>query len=371
MPVSVAEINLDAVRRNVRAIREKVGPGVAIMPAVKANAYGHGAVKVSRAALEAGVDMLGVARIEEAVELRDAGIEAPILILGPPSPDAAPEIVGRDVTTAICDEDFARALSACASASGKTAKAHVKLDTGMGRVGVPVESALELILSVAALPGITIEGVFTHFPSADEEDSGFTKQQLAQFGNLISELESRGIRPRFVHAANSAAILDHPDSHFDLVRPGIMFYGLYPGANVGRSVAVQPVLTLKTRVVFLKEIPVGATVSYGRTFRAPRRTRVATIPIGYADGFSRLLSNRGQAIVNGRKVPVIGRVCMDLTMLDVTDVPGVQVGDEVVLYGTQGNERIGVEEVAAMIGTIPYEVLCAVGPRIPRVYLGE
>jgi len=367
MPVSVAEINLHAIRRNVRAIREKVGPGVGLMPAVKANAYGHGAVKVSRAALEAGVDMLGVACIEEAVELRDAGIKE--LILGAAPVDAASEIVERNVTAAICDEAFARALSACASSCGKTAKAHIKVDTGMGRVGVPIESALDLILGVAALPGIVIEGVFTHFPSADEEDSGFTKRQLEQFGRLIGELESRGLRPRIVHAANSAAILDYPESSLDLVRPGIMFYGLYPSSAVNRSVAVTPALTLKTRVVFLKEIQTGATVSYGRTFRASRRTKVATIPIGYADGYSRSLSNRGQAIVRGRKVPVIGRVCMDQTMLDVTDVPGVQVGDEVVVYGDQGNETIGVEDVAAMIGTIPYDVLCAVGSRIPRVYI--
>ncbi|MDO8683064.1 MAG: alanine racemase [Armatimonadota bacterium] len=368
---TIAEVNLNTIRRNVRAIKEKIGPNVRLMPIVKANAYGHGAVKVTRAALEAGADMFGVARIEEALELRDTGIEAPILIMGSAPAEAAQEIIDRNITATVFDANFAQALSASAALSGKKAKVHIKVDTGMGRIGVHSEAALDFILYVMGFPGLVVEGVFTHFPCADEDDSGFTKRQISDFTRLTKELEHRGVRPTIAHAANSGGIADHPESHLDMVRAGIILYGLYPSKTVARCVDVEPVLTLKTRVAFIKQIEPGMTVSYGRTYRAKRRTSVATIPIGYADGFSRHLSNCGHAIIHGSRVPIIGRVCMDQTMLDVSNVPDVRVGDEVILYGSQGNETISVEDVAALLNTVPHDVLCAIGQRVPRVYIGE
>ena len=368
---TIAEIDLNAVRANIRAIREKIGLGVRVMPIVKANAYGHGAAQVSRAVLDAGADMLGVACVAEAAILREAGIAAPILILGCSPADAVPDIVEQNVTATVCEIGFARALSAQAARFGKTARIHVKVDTGMGRIGTPTAQAASLIREISSLPGVEVEGVFTHFPSSDEDDSGFTAGQTAEFSKLLEELEREGLRPRIAHAANSGATLDHPNAYFDMIRPGIIMYGAYPSPLSSRSIVVTPALTFKTRVVFLKEIQAGTSVSYGRTFRAARKTTVATIPAGYADGFSRHLSNKGYALVRGQKAPIIGRVCMDQTLLDVTDTPGVQVGDEVILYGRQGDERISIEEIAELTGTVPHDVLCAIGPRVPRVYLGE
>ena len=368
MSPTIAEVDLDAIRNNCRAVRDRVGSDVRVMPVVKANAYGHGAVKVTKAVLEAGADMLAVARIEEALELREAGVDAPVLILGCSPPEAAREMVDNDVTATVCDLEFARALSASAQTLGKAANTHVKIDTGMGRIGVGADDAIEFILSIRSLPGIHVEGVFTHFPSADEDDSGFTEGQIGRFRGLLEELGRRGARPPIAHAANSGGILDHPESYFDMVRPGLLVYGVYPSSRVSRSVTVTPALAFKTRVAFRKQIAPGETVSYGRTFRAEHRTTVATIPVGYADGLSRHLSNRGCALLRGRRVPIIGRVCMDQTMLDVSDVADAQKGDEVVLYGSQDGLRISVEEIAELTGTVPHDVLCAVGPRVPRVY---
>ena len=337
------------------------------MPAVKADGYGHGAVPVSRTALAAGADMLGVASVEEAIELRDAGIEAPILILGCSAPDSAAEIVEFDIAATVCDLASAHALAGEAARRRKKARVHIKVDTGMGRIGVPVEEALALAAAAADLPSLELEGIFTHFPSADERDKSFTEEQIRVFRNLLSELAASGIKPTFAHAANSGAVLDHPSAYFDMVRPGIMFYGLYPSPDSTRSVPLRPALTFKTRIAFLKEVPPGRTISYGRTFTTSRRTKVATIAVGYADGYSRFLSNKGEAAVRGKRAPVIGRVCMDQTMLDVTDVPGVQVGDEVVLLGG-GYEFLTVEHVAEMLGTIPHEVVTSISKRVPRVY---
>jgi alanine racemase len=364
------EIDLGAIAANVRAIRDAVGPRVKIMPAVKADGYGHGAIPVSRAALSAGADMPGVASVEEAVELRDAGIRAPILVLGCSAPDSAPEIVELAVAATVCDLRFARELAAEAARRNKIAQVHVKVDTGMGRLGVAPEDAVELVTSLSLLPSLKLEGVFTHFPSADESDRSFTEEQIRIFKGLLRELDDRGTRPTFAHAANSGAILDYPESYFDMVRPGIAIYGLYPSPDVTKSIPLRPALTLRTRIVFLKELPPGKTVSYGRTFTTRRRTKVATIPVGYADGYSRLFSNRGEVAVKGHRAPVIGRVCMDQTMIDVTDVPGVGVADEVVLLGG-GFEYLAVERAAETLGTIPHDVVCAIGKRVPRVYVGE
>jgi len=366
---TVAEINLDSIAFNLRQVRKLVGPDVRICPAVKADAYGHGAIPVSRTLLDAGAEMLSVAMVEEALELRNAGITAPILLLQCAFPDQIPEIVHHDITATVCDSPFAQELSREAETAGKRAKVHIKVDTGMGRIGVRPQEALDFALELSKLPGIEIEGVFTHFPCADDEDQAFTREQIRQFDELMKSLEQAGIHIPLRHAANSAAIMNAREAHFNLVRPGIMIYGLYD-SQLPPGIELHQAMTLKTRVSFLKEIPPGGTVSYGRTFTATRPTKVATIPIGYGDGYSRMLSNKAPALVRGTRVPVIGCVCMDQTMLDVTDVPNVSVGDEVVLYGSQGEERISIKEIAQIIGTVTYEVVCSVGRRVPRVYVG-
>ncbi|MDH7601224.1 MAG: alanine racemase [Armatimonadota bacterium] len=368
---TVALVDLSAIRENVQAIRKRIGSRVKLIPAVKANAYGHGAVPVSRACLEAGADMLGVACVDEAIELREAGIKAPLLILGCCEYAAAEEIVRQEVTAACCDLKFAQALSEVATKLGKKAAVHVKIDTGMGRIGIQPEEAVEFVRRVSALPGISVEGLFTHFPSADEPDSSFTKSQIALFRTTIDTIKRECpslVSQMCSHASNSAGVLAYPEADFDAVRPGIMIYGLYPSENVPRTVTVRECLTLKTRIVFLKWVRPGTPISYGRTYVAPDKRLIATIPIGYADGYSRRLSNCGDAVVRGVKVQVVGRVCMDQTMLDVTDVPGVSVGDEVILYGG-GYEHLSVSSIAAKIGTISYEVLCNIGARVPRIYI--
>lgn len=364
-----AEIDLSAIEFNLWQVREIVGPDVRICPAVKADAYGHGAVEVSRVILEAGADMLSVAFVEEAVELREAGIEAPIMLLQPAFHEQIPETIRYDITATVCDMGFARELSRYSEAVGKLAKVHLKVDTGMGRVGIQPETAPLFATSLAELPGIELEGIFTHFPTADEEDLGFTQQQIWEFGRIIEAVEAEGVHIPLRHAANSAGVLNCAESYFNMVRPGIMLYGLYDSPFVPREVELHQALTLKSRIAFLKELPPGRTVGYGRTFTTNRATIVATVPIGYADGYNRRLSNRGHAIVRGARVPLIGRVCMDQIMLDLTDVPSVSVGDEVVLYGRQDEAEIAMEEIEGIVGTISYEIVCAISKRVPRVYV--
>mgnify|MGYP003766480123 CR=1 FL=1 len=364
-----AQIDLDAIEFNLRQVRRVVGPDVKICPAVKADAYGHGAVEVSRTVLGAGAEMLSVAFIEEAAELRDAGITAPIMLLQPAFPEQIPEIVRLDITATVCDMGFARELSHQSQAAGKRTRVHLKVDTGMGRVGVQPEIAPVIAADLADLPGIELEGIFTHFPSADEEDLSFTHEQVEEFGRIVEAVEAAGIRVPLRHAANSAGLLNCPNSYFNMVRPGIMLYGLYDSAYVSREVELRQSITLRSRIAFLKELPPSRSVGYGRTYTTARPTIVATVPIGYADGYNRRMSNRGHVLVRGARVPIIGRVCMDQTMIDVTDVPGVSVGDEVVIYGRQGDLEITMEEVEEILGTISYEIVCAISKRVPRVYV--
>jgi len=366
-----AEIDLDAIAHNVRAIRAKIGRRVKMLAAVKADAYGHGAVPVSCTALEHGADMLGVATVEEAVELRENEVAAPILILGCVLPEEAEAVVEHGLAATVCDLAVAEALSRSAVAQAKRVSVHVKVDTGMGRIGVRPDEALEFVRRIVRLHGLSLDGLFTHFPSADETDKTFTRQQIAAFSQVIQELEADGIRIPLKHAANSAAILDLPESYFDMVRPGLILYGLHPSPDVQRSMALKPAMTLKTRVVFLKDVPAGTPLSYSRTFTTRRPSRIATLPIGYADGLSRGLSNKGAALIRGQRAAVVGRICMDQCLADVTDIPGAAVGDEVVVYGTQGGERISIEEVAQVVGTIPYEITCAVSRRVPRKPVSE
>lgn len=368
MRATWAEIDLAAVAHNVQAVRQLVGPDPEIMAMVKADAYGHGAVQLSRAALHNGASWLAVALVQEAVELRQAGIEAPLLVFGEPYRGEAEVILQHSLTPVIYNMETAQSLSCLAMAAGKSLPVHVKVDTGMGRVGVPMEMAVDFVRRLKDLRGIVLEGICTHFATADEIDPFFTHRQAGAFQSLCRELELSGIRIPLRHAANSAAILQHPHTHLNVVRPGIMLYGLYPSSQTRRAIELRPAMRWVTHVAQIKTISPGCSVSYGRAFIARGATTVATLPVGYADGYRRSLSNLGQVLVAQRRSPIIGRVCMDLTMIDVTDIPHVGLGQEVVLMGCQGDAEISADEMAGWLGTINYEVLTCIGKRVPRLY---
>jgi alanine racemase len=339
------------------------------MAVVKADGYGHGAIPVARAALSAGASWLGVATPEEAAPLRAAGISARILVLGPIAAEQVPLVAAHDLDQCVSDLSQVEALSREAVSRGCTVRLHLKVDTGMGRVGLPPRAARPAVERIAAMRGIRLVALMTHFADSDAADPRFTLEQLTQFESVVQNLREAGIGISLRHAANSGALIRHPGTRLDLVRPGIMLYGYSPCA-VQRpdDPLLVPALRLRTAISHLKDLAAGGTVSYGRTFVAPRDMRIATLPIGYADGLSRLLSGRGHALVRGQRVPIVGRVCMDMTMVDVTHVSGVVVGDEAALIGRQGSEEITADEVAERQGTISYEVLCRIGPRVPRIY---
>lgn len=367
---TVAEIDLDAIRHNVRQFREHLAESVRLMAVVKADAYGHGAVPVARAALSAGADCLAVAFLDEALELRAAGISAPILVLGYTPPRAVEEAVKNDVTLTVCSGEVVEALGRLAARKGRSVDVHVKVDTGMGRLGLLEEDVDSFLSLFARFPHLRIGGVFTHFACADESDKGYTHFQHRRLLGFVDRLREAGTGMPFVHCSNSAAAIDLPEYAHALIRLGISMYGYYPSEEVSRhTVRLKPALTLKTKIVRLKRPPAGTGVSYGKTMTVDGSRWIATVPIGYADGLNRGLSNRGAALVRGRRVSIVGRICMDQTMLDVTEAMPVSVGDEVVLYGRQGDEVISVDEVARLLNTISYEVTCAVGRRVPRVYL--
>lgn len=364
-----AVVNLKAVASNVRKVRARVGQRVKIMAVVKADAYGHGAVEVAKAASQAGADWLGVAIPEEGAELREAGLRAPILVLGPTPPSQASLVVAFGLDQMLCSLPLAEALSHLASGQRKPVGVHLKVDTGMGRLGVIPSEALEFAKRVRSLPGLSLKGLMTHLATAGE-DRAYALHQLKLFSEVEETLRGAGIEFPLRHAANSAAVLDLPEAFLDMVRPGIMLYGCYPSQASPRVVRLQPALSLRARVADLKKVHKGMSVGYDRTFIAPRQSRIATLPLGYADGVSYLLSNRGEVLIRRRRAKVVGRVCMDMLMVDVTDIPGVKVGDEAVIYGRQGREMISVEEVAKSLGTISYELLCRINKRVPRVYIG-
>ncbi|MFH1347831.1 MAG: alanine racemase [Candidatus Margulisiibacteriota bacterium] len=358
-----AEISLSAIKHNIGEVRKLLKPKVKYMAVVKANAYGHGAVAVSRAAVEAGADFLAVANLLEAMELREAGIVSPILILTESPTSVMDEIIQYDLSQTIYSFTEAQALSDEARKRNKNARVHVKIDTGMGRVGVRPSEANAFITKISSLTGLDIEGVFTHFAMAEDPQDNFTQDQFQKFSQVISKVDHIPIK----HSANSAAVLFHPETHLDMVRVGLMMYGLYPQGNSRRLIDLKPALSFRSRVTYLKRVPAGTPLSYGCTYVAPKETSIATIPVGYADGFSRRLSNRGQVIIRGKRYPVVGRVTMDLTMLDVGNAK-VEVGDEVVLIGEQNGQAISADEVAALEDTISYEVVCGIGKRVPRIY---
>jgi len=366
-----AEIDLTAIAANVRTACKLAGTAAAVMAVVKADAYGHGAVPVARAALGAGATWLGVAAPEEAAALRAAGIRARILVLGPIVKEQAGLVAAHDLDQCVSDPAQAEALSREAASRGHIQRLHLKVDTGMGRVGLPPRAVRLAAERIATLPAVQTVGLMTHLADADADDPAFTQEQLARFEAVSRDLCAAGMPIPLRHAANSAALIRHPEARLDLVRPGIMLYGCPPclPPDPGDP-ALVPALRLRTAVSQLADLAAGGSVSYGRTFVAPRDMRVATLPIGYADGLARLLSGRGQVLIRGRRAPILGRVCMDMTMVDVTHVSDVRVGDEAVAIGRQGAEEITADEVADLTGTISYEVLCRIGPRVPRSYRG-
>ena len=366
-----AEVDLSAIASNIKQLRRAAAPGARIMGVVKANAYGHGAVPVSNTVLKNGADYLGVAILDEARELRQAGITAPILILGYTPCEQAEEAVNLDITQTVYSGEGAQAISQAAVKLRKQAKIHIKVDTGMGRLGFPAdETSVAEIIKSAALPGITAEGIMTHFAVADTADKEYTYRQYALFSDVISRLREKGFPEVIKHAANSAALIDLPGVHLDMVRAGISVYGLYPSQEVQKgNLDLKPALSLKARVAFVKTVPADTSISYGRTFVTKGETRTATIPVGYADGYSRLLSNKAHVLAHGARVPVIGTVCMDQLIIDISEVPEVRVGDTVTLIGREGEQSVTADELADLIGTINYEIVCMISSRIPRVYV--
>ena len=373
---TVAQINLDALQHNLSQVRKLAGSRE-IIAVVKADAYGHGAVPIARVLAANGVSRFGVALVEEARVLREAGLTQEIIVLGGCTEEQTPEIIDLGVTTTIFSARLATALDAAARRAGRLAPVHVKIDTGMGRLGFSVDEAPEAVANLARLPGLRLEGILTHFADADLADLSFAREQIVRFDHAVAAIKSRGVSISLRHAANSAAVMvagrasipGFERALYDAVRPGIMLYGYRPGPGVTSEAKLLPVLSLVTRVALLKRVPSGTSISYGRTFVTRRPSLIAVLPIGYADGYRRFLSNTGHVLIRGHKTPIVGRVCMDLTMVDVTDVAGVEEGDEAVLIGAQGEAMITADDVAAAGGTIAYEVLCGIGPRVPRRYI--
>ena len=380
-PITWAEINLDAYAHNIRELRRVTRPPARLMAVVKANGYGHGSVEVAREALQNGAQYLGVARINEAIPLREAGLEVPILIFGYTPPDLAPALIEYDLTQTVYSVSTASALSEQASRKGKKINVHLKVDSGMGRLGfllaatndtpddVAARNSVRTVETISRLSGLTVEGIFTHFATADSADKSYADLQLDRFMDFLNRLQKEGLEPPVRHTANSGALIDMPNSHLDMVRPGIATYGLHPSEEVNKSrVDLWPVMSVKSRVIHLKQVPPGFNISYGITFQTKKQTTIATVPVGYADGFNRLLSSRGHMLVHGQRVPIVGRVCMDLTMLDVGHVSGVALEDEVVVFGEQGDEAVTADEIASHLDTINYEIVSTVTARVPRVY---
>lgn len=369
-----AEINLDNIAHNVREIRRLVGKRTEIMAVVKADAYGHGVLETVNTMIENGATRLAVSLLDEAIQLRKIGISVPILVLSHTSPQRADELIEYSITQTVFSTEMATMLSDAAISMGKRIHVHIKIDTGMSRVGfLPGYSAVKEVTEIQKLPGIVVEGIFTHFATADEKDRAYTRYQMELFESIINELNRIGILIPIRHVSNSAAILQYPEYTLEMVRPGIILYGIYPSDEVDRSVIdLKPAMTLKAKITMVKWIEKDTAVSYGRKFISKRPTKLATVPIGYADGFSRLLTGKSRMLVNGQYAPVVGSICMDQCMIDITDVEGeVSVGDEVVILGRQGENEITADEIAGLMGTIPYETVCIIGKRIPRVYFRD
>ncbi len=361
-----AEIYLDALETNLAAIRSLTG-GLPVMGVVKADAYGHGALPLARSLAAAGIEWLAVALLEEAVELRRGGIATPILVMGALDPAQMDGVVREDVTPVLFRPDQLEALDQAASRHGRVQPFHLKIDTGMGRLGVPPDELDALLDILGRLPRLSLEGILSHLACADEPDHVLTHRQIERFGQALSRVRERGFSPALCHLANSAAILDHPPAWLSIVRPGLLLYGYRPTPR-SRDPRLRPVLKLSSRIVSLKQLAPGDAVGYGATFVADRSRRIAAVAAGYDDGVARSLSDRGHLLVRGKRVPIVGRVSMDLTTLDVTDCPEAALGDEAVLIGAQGVAFQGADQVADEAGTISWEILCGIGRRVPRLY---
>ena len=367
-----AKIDLDAVTYNMEQMKQRVNGNTKIMAVIKSDGYGHGAVQVAEV-LEKYDYIWGfaVATLDEAVVLRTEGIKKPILVLGCIFPDQYLEMLDNDIRMNVYTEEMAKEISYMARREGKTAYLHIKLDTGMARLGFAVnDESVDSIARISKLPNVNMEGVFTHFAKADETDKTFTENQISQFVMMTEKLRERGVTFPYEHCANSAAIIDVEDARFDIVRAGISTYGLYPSDEVKKdAVHLKPALALKSHVAFVKEIEAGTPVSYGGTFVAEKKMKIATVPVGYGDGYPRSLSGKGYVLIRGKKANILGRICMDQFMVDVTDIEGVSFGDKVTLIGRDGNESISVECLSELSGRFNYEFICALGKRIPRVYV--
>ncbi len=369
---SWAEIDLDRLQNNLRQIKQ-FAKGSLVMAVVKADAYGHGAVYAARALTQAGADWLAVSNLDEALQLREAGLTQPLLILSYTPPEEVAMLSRHRITQTVVSAEHAKALSDAAVAAGVTLDVHIKVDTGMSRVGffcregnLPVDD----IAAACALPALRADGIFTHFAVADEPTGeAFTRQQFDCFMQTVKALEARDVRFKLRHCCNSAATLCYPDMHLDMVRPGIILYGLYPDTSCSDVLPLQPVMSLRTHISHIKTIPTGSSVSYGRQYVAEQNEVVATVPIGYADGYTRRVFGRAHMLVCGKAAPVRGRICMDQCMLDISGIDDAQTGTEVTAFGTDGNATLPVETYAAWSDTINYEVVCAIGKRVPRLFL--
>ena len=366
-----AEISLDNLAHNVREVRRITNEKAEITAVIKADAYGHGAINVASALIENGISRFAVSILDEGIELRESGVKIPILILGYTDPQIADEVLKYDMEQTVYSLDVAEALSKEAVKQNKIAKIHIKIDTGMNRIGLkPDDEAVQLIKKICALPNIQLIGVYTHFASADETDKTYTRNQYRKFEEICETIECEGIDTGMKHCSNSAAVVDLLEMHSDMVRTGILLYGLAPSNDVQLSkLLLKQVMSLKVRISHVKEIEAGQCVSYGRKFTATKKTKVATLPIGYADGYTRMLSGKAEVLIKGYRAPIIGTICMDQCMADVTDIPDVCTGDEAVMFGEQDGNFISIDEVAAKLNTVNYEIVNMISKRIPRVYI--
>ena len=369
-----AKIDLDAIAYNMEQMKQNIRPETKVMAVIKADGYGHGAVQIAEM-MERWNYIWGfaVATLDEAVVLRTEGIQKPILVLGCVFPDQYMEMLKHEIRMNIYTEEMAESISRMAAREGKTAYMHIKLDTGMSRLGFGInEQSAETIKRISKMPNVNMEGIFTHFTKADEKDKSFTKKQIQEFVWMTERLKEKNVRFTYEHCSNSAGIIDVPEANFDIVRAGISTYGLYPSEEVDKTnVKLKPALALKSHVAFVKEIERGTPVSYGGTFVAKEKMKIATIPVGYADGYPRSLSNKGYVLIRGKKAPILGRVCMDQFMVDVTQIEGVSFGDKVTMIGKDGNEILPVEGLSELSGRFNYEFVCDLGKRIPRVYVRD
>lgn len=367
----LAIVDLDAIASNIKNIRAKVDKNSGIIGIIKADAYGHGSVETAKVLLDNGADWLAVAVVDEGLNLRKNGITAPILLLGYTPELRLNDVINNGFIQTVYSYDTAKKLSEAASALGKKAVIHIKIDTGMGRIGYRVnEESADEIVKISKLPNIDVNGMFTHFSTADEADKAYTLEQYNKFVKMNDMLEKRGLHIPVKHAANSAAIMDFDNMMFNMVRPGIILYGAYPSDEVKKeNLSLSPAMSIKTHVSYVKDVNEGDSISYGRKYTAPSKRRIATIPVGYADGFIRAYSNGGKVLVRGEYAPIVGRICMDQFMVDVTDIDGVEVNDEVVLMGKQGDKEITADFIASVLDTINYEVFCTLSKRVPRQYI--